>query len=157
MNVSTLQLLGFTLILCGDENQVVSLMRTETSPTSLHPSHTRWVMELNEYAQGIRTQFDWPIDLTHATAFQHRVFAALQTIPFGNCETYGGVAKHINQPQAARGVGQAVGKNPVLIVIPCHRVVAAHGLGGFSCGLDLKEKLLEHESQYKRECLSAHF
>lgn len=146
MNKSIIELLGFTLELCGNENLVVSLIRVDSGSPFIHPSHTRWVSELQEYEQGVRKHFDWPMDLSATTNFQHKVFAVLKSIPWGESMTYGGVAKAIHQPQAARGVGQAVGKNPVLIVIPCHRIVAAHGIGGFSCGLDMKQKLMEHEN-----------
>jgi O-6-methylguanine DNA methyltransferase len=85
--------------------------------------------------------FNWNIQFSN-TEFQKKVFNALQSIPYGETRTYHEIAIMIQQPKAARAVGQAISKNPVLIVIPCHRVLAKHGLGGFSSGLDLKETLL---------------
>jgi len=79
------------------------------------------------------------------TDFQKAVWQALKTIPFGHRRTYGDIAKMVGNPKASRAVGGAVGKNPILIAVPCHRVVAQNGLGGFSAGMDLKLKLLELE------------
>lgn len=79
------------------------------------------------------------------TAFQHTVWRAIAAIPAGQVATYGDIARRINNPKAVRAVGTACGANPVPYLIPCHRVVAANGLGGFSSGLDLKKKLLTAE------------
>jgi len=80
------------------------------------------------------------------TAFQRKVWAALCTIPVGTTWSYAGLAKAIGQPNATRAVANANGKNPVPIVIPCHRVIASDGgLGGFSCGIQRKQWLLQHE------------
>ncbi len=89
---------------------------------------------------------DVPIDLTGSTAFERRVYEATRQIPFGKVATYGQIAKAIGQPKAQRAVGQALGKNPIALVIPCHRVVASGGgIGGFTGGLSWKKKLLRHE------------
>ncbi len=89
---------------------------------------------------------DVPIDLTGSTAFERRVYEATRRIPFGKVATYGQIAQAIGQPMAQRAVGQALGKNPIALVIPCHRVVASGGgLGGFTGGLSWKKKLLRHE------------
>jgi O-6-methylguanine DNA methyltransferase len=111
----------------------------------IHPEHQRWIKDIHEYESGLRSYFDWNIKFSN-TEFQKKVFKALQSIPYGETRTYHEVAFMIQQPKAARAVGQAISKNPVLIVIPCHRVLAKHGLGGFSSGLDLKETLLAHEN-----------
>jgi len=84
-----------------------------------------------------------PLMATARTPFQHRLRHALLEIPKGHTCTYGELAKVLNS--GPRAVGQALGANPVPILIPCHRVVAAHGLGGFSCGLEWKKKLLVFE------------
>ncbi len=86
-----------------------------------------------------------PVDLDGSTEFERRVYDATRAIPFGKVATYGQIAKAIGAPNAQRAVGQALGKNPIAIVIPCHRVVASDGLGGFTGGLTWKRKLLRHE------------
>jgi O-6-methylguanine DNA methyltransferase len=102
--------------------------------------------ELAEYFEGKRQHFDVPIDLRWGTPFQKRVLEAASRIPFGECECYGDIARAVGRPQAQRAVGNALGKNPVAIVIPCHRVVATSGgLGGYTGGLDIKRTLMEIE------------
>lgn len=86
-----------------------------------------------------------PLDLT-GTAFQRRVWEALRAIPSGTTRTYGDIAEAIGQPRAARAVGHACAVNPAPVVVPCHRVVGAHGLGGFSGGLPRKRSMLEREA-----------
>jgi methylated-DNA-[protein]-cysteine S-methyltransferase len=101
-----------------------------------------------EYFSGKRSRFDLPLDLSGATPFQKKVYAALSRIPFGEVRTYRWLAEKIGNPRALRAVGMANGKNRWPIVIPCHRVVGSDGfLTGFSApgGLDLKAALLELE------------
>ena len=87
-----------------------------------------------------------PLDLSSGTEFQRRVWNALRRIPSGQTKSYLQVAQSIGRPRAVRAVGQACGANPIPVVIPCHRVLAAGGkLGGFSSGLDWKRKLLARE------------
>jgi methylated-DNA-[protein]-cysteine S-methyltransferase len=101
--------------------------------------------ELAEYFAGQRTEFTVPVRPS-GTPFQKRVWAALTGIPFGVTISYGELARRVGQPTAARAVGGANGRNSIPIVIPCHRVVRSEGaLGGFSYGLDLKERLLALE------------
>ena len=86
-----------------------------------------------------------PIDL-HGTPFQQIVWKALQEIPYGQTVSYSDIAERIEKPNAVRAVGTAIGANPVLIIVPCHRVIAKSGkLGGFRAGLEMKEQLLELE------------
>lgn len=88
-----------------------------------------------------------PIDWNGATHFQKKVWRALQRIPWGQTRSYGEIARAIGKPRAARAVGAACGANPLLLLVPCHRVVAGSGsLGGFSAGLALKKQLLALES-----------
>jgi methylated-DNA-[protein]-cysteine S-methyltransferase len=102
--------------------------------------------QLDDYFLGRRRAFDLPLSYA-GTAFQNRVWAALQTIPYGTTLSYVELAYQINQPKAARAVGAANGKNPLCLVIPCHRVVAANGnLGGYSGGIEAKQWLLSHEA-----------
>lgn len=101
--------------------------------------------QLREYFAGCRTEFDLPLALA-GTEFQRKVWAALRRIPFGQVRRYGDIAKTLHKPAAARAVGAACGKNPLPIVVPCHRVVGSSGsLTGFAGGLHLKEWLLRHE------------
>ncbi len=101
--------------------------------------------QLREYLIGARRMFDLPLDV-RGTAFQKDVWNALCGIPYGTTVSYGEIAAQIDRPRAVRAVGQAVGANPVPIVIPCHRVIGHDGhLVGFGGGLPLKERLLSLE------------
>jgi methylated-DNA-[protein]-cysteine S-methyltransferase len=115
------------------------------------PAVTRWheltTRAVRRTLQGRSLGARPPVDLSNGTAFQRKVWAALQTIPAGKTETYARLAASLKKPKAARAVGSACGANPVPLLIPCHRVVAAHGgLGGFSGGLHWKRKLLGREA-----------
>jgi methylated-DNA-[protein]-cysteine S-methyltransferase len=102
--------------------------------------------ELDEYFDGRRSEFDLAVDLAALPAFQQLVLAELQQVPYGATATYGGLAKRIGKPQAARAVGGALNKNPVPIVVPCHRIVGSSGrLVGYAGGLDRKRQLLALE------------
>ena len=106
------------------------------------------VKQLRAYAAGRAVRFTIPLDLSAGTAFQQAVWQALRLIPYGETRSYAWVARKIGRPTAARAVGAACGANPVLILVPCHRVVARDGsLGGFSSGLPLKRRLLTLEAQ----------
>ncbi len=103
------------------------------------------VDELREYVEGDRKQFTCPIEL-QGSDFNRRVWTRVSRIPYGQTTTYGEIAREFEKPGAARAVGTANGRNPIPIIIPCHRVVAAGGkLGGFGGGLPLKRKLLDLE------------
>ena len=102
-------------------------------------------MQLEQYFAGKRTAFDIPLDL-EGTDFQQLAWRALCRIPFGKTISYGDQAKNIKKPKAFRAVGSANGKNPIPIIVPCHRVVAGDGsLGGYSLGLKMKKQLLALE------------
>lgn len=104
-----------------------------------------YTMELIEYLQGRRKEFSLPIDL-HGTTFQRSVWHALQEIPFGQTVSYTDIAERIQRPGSVRAVGTAIGANPVLINVPCHRVIAKNGaLTGYRGGLEMKEQLLAVE------------
>ena len=100
--------------------------------------------ELQEYFAGKRAEFTVAAR-PYGTAFQQKVWSALSRVPWGRVVTYGDLAEAVGQPTACRAVANAVGKNPLLIFIPCHRVVGASGLGGFSAGLEAKRALLTLE------------
>ena len=101
----------------------------------------RW---LDIYFSGKQPDFTPQIDL-YGSEFQEKVWKELLTIPFGHTATYGEIAKRVGC-RSAQAVGQAIGQNPILIIVPCHRVVAAHGIGGYSVGEKRKIWLLEHEN-----------
>lgn len=146
MKTSTFKFKSYLFQLCSEGNSVISLIRVEHEPISIHPEHLQFIKDINNYENGLNKEFNWDIRFSN-TEFQKKVFSALQSIPYGETRTYQEIAQMIQQPKAARAVGQAISKNPVLIVIPCHRVLAKSGLGGFSSGLDLKESLLKLESK----------
>jgi methylated-DNA-[protein]-cysteine S-methyltransferase len=116
------------------------------SPGS-HPLLAEAERQLQEYFAGTRTAFALALDLG-GTAFQRSAWRALQSIPFGTTRTYGEQARRLGRTNGARAVGAANARNPVPIVLPCHRLVGAGGaLTGFAGGLDLKRALLEHEAR----------
>lgn len=104
--------------------------------------------ELIEYFEGQRRSFTVPYDF-HGTEFQKAVWFALCEIPFGETKSYSEIANHINKPAAVRAVGAAIGANPILIKVPCHRVIGKNGsLTGYRGGLAMKTQLLDLEGQY---------
>lgn len=106
--------------------------------------------QLLEFYSGQRQNFDLPIEFK-GTAFQKSVWRALLNIPYGETKTYKQVAVELGKEQAVRAVGTAIGKNPISIIAPCHRVIGTDGnLRGFAGGLEAKAKLLEHESSTKQ-------
>jgi methylated-DNA-[protein]-cysteine S-methyltransferase len=104
-------------------------------------------IQLAEYFSGERKEFELPLSLS-GTEFQVSVLEALQQIPYGETASYGDVAKRIGRPKAVRAVGAANGRNPIPIIVPCHRVIGSSGdLTGFGGGLDTKEALLRLEAE----------
>lgn len=111
-----------------------------------HPVLRQAVEQLTGYFAGTRTSFDLPLDLQGGTPFQQSVWAALLRIPAGHTTSYGQLSQGIGNPSAVRAVGAAVGRNPLSVVVPCHRVVGADGsLTGYAGGLDRKTALLRLE------------
>ncbi|MBK0392269.1 methylated-DNA--[protein]-cysteine S-methyltransferase [Ramlibacter algicola] len=111
-----------------------------------HPVLVQAMRQLDEYFAGRRTQFDLPLDLQAGTAFQQGVWRALLAIPHGAHCTYGALAQRIDAVRAVRAVGAAVGRNPLSIVVPCHRVLGSTGaLTGYAGGLERKTALLRLE------------
>lgn len=104
--------------------------------------------ELRQYFDGRRTIFTVPVNLTGLPKFQRKVLATVLTIPFGEVRSYTWVAQRIGHPRAARAVGTALGRNPVPIIVPCHRVRRSDGgMGGYLFGLSFKERLLALERE----------
>lgn len=125
------------------------MQRTEdgSSFREVHPTGIvqETVRQLREYFAGERRKFELKLQLT-GTAFQLRVWDALQSIPYGETKSYRYIAERIGSPKAYRAVGGANHKNPVMIIVPCHRVIGADGsMTGFGCGINIKEQLLELE------------
>jgi methylated-DNA-[protein]-cysteine S-methyltransferase len=112
--------------------------------------------QLRDYFGGRRRGFDLPLDIRQLTAFQERVLNSVSAIPYGEVETYGALARRAGIPQGSRAVGSAVARNPLPILIPCHRVVSSGGqLCGFLGGLDMKRWLLKLEGVDPSRLLSA--
>jgi methylated-DNA-[protein]-cysteine S-methyltransferase len=115
-----------------------------------HDGSQRWLQaaadELSGYWEGrMPKRFGVPLDL-QGTAFQQAVWRALLDVPPGHTSTYGAIARQVGTPQASRAAGAAIGRNPVAIIVPCHRIVGSNGsLTGFAGGLKRKETLLQHE------------
>lgn len=119
----------------------------EVEKRGSHPVLINAERQIAEYFARKRRSFSVPIDM-RGTLFQRQVWEALLAIPFGSTKSYGDLAKQVGRPQAARAVGAASGKNPISIIVPCHRLVGSTGnLTGFAGGLDAKARLLELEGR----------
>lgn len=137
------------LLLAASPTGLVALEfegRSRRAPRALSPDALAgYVRELDEYFTGRRRQFSFPLDL-RGTDFQLACWRALLEIPYGETRTYADIARAIARPKAFRAVGMANNRNPIAIVVPCHRVIASDGtLCGYGGGLDVKRKLLELE------------
>ena len=135
---------GLAAILWEDDDPE----RVPLGPVAEKPDHPVLVeteRQLGEYFAGARTDFDLPLDFA-GTDFRRRVWTALLAIPFGETRSYAEVARSVGNPTAHRAVGAAIGRNPISIVAPCHRVIGAGGaLTGFAGGLNTKRHLLALE------------
>jgi methylated-DNA-[protein]-cysteine S-methyltransferase len=127
--------------------QAIDLLGEKAQEADFSPDALSSITQrFQEYYSGKKTIFPDALDFSGATVFQRQVWQAAQQIPHGETRSYGWIAKQIGKPRAARAVGQALGKNPFLVIVPCHRVIAGDGtLGGFGCGLPAKQKLLKLE------------
>ena len=118
-----------------------------TWSTDPHPVLEEVVRQLAEYFAGERTEFELEL-APHGTEFQRRVWGLLLEIPYGETRTYGSLAGELGNPRSVRAVGLANGRNPISIVVPCHRVIGADGtLVGYGGGLERKRALLAHEAE----------
>lgn len=134
------------IVVFADAKSVVAI-EFRDKPREIHPNTLtkRAVKELKEYFEGTRTRFSVPLDF-NGTAFQKKVWRAIFRIPFGASKTYGAIAKSIGNPKAVRAVGTATGKNPLCIIVPCHRVLPSDGsIGNYSSGPAKKAFLLTLE------------
>ncbi|MFU8793241.1 MAG: methylated-DNA--[protein]-cysteine S-methyltransferase [Acholeplasmataceae bacterium] len=138
------------LYMVTDKDRLIKL--TQECPNSDVPrikteTHQKVITQLEAYFDGKRTTFDLPLKIQGST-FSLKVYDALKKIPFGQTITYGDLAKIIGQPKAARAVGGALNKNPIMIILPCHRVIGHNqALVGFRGGLALKKTLLDIEKK----------
>lgn len=139
------------LLLEEEDGKIVCLLFERDIPANVEQSDTptlqKAAQELSEYFAGNRKEFDIPLN-PKGTDFQKSVWNALCTIPYGKTMSYGQVAAQIGNPKASRAVGMANNKNPIPILIPCHRVIGANGkLVGYGGGIWIKQKLLELEQK----------
>lgn len=133
--------IGLRAVLWPDDNDRISLPAKLTKSDG-DPVLTKTAMQIEQYFAGERTNFDLPLDL-RGTDFQKAAWISLASIPYGETWTYKQQAERLGRPKAMRAVGAANGKNPVSIVLPCHRVIGADGaLTGFAGGLGTKKHLL---------------
>ncbi len=122
-------------------------------PAPVQQWHSLTVKALTAALAGSATGESAPLDWSGSTEFQRRVWTAMRAIPCGRTRSYSEIARDIGQPAATRAVGAACGANPIPVLVPCHRVLAAHGrLGGFSGGLDWKRTLLAREAPPCFDC-----
>lgn len=131
-----------------DFARTVHLMeeRLQASATEAQPEVDFIADELREYFSGTRTTFTVPLDRSLSSGFAARVHEAISTVGFGETVSYGQLATLVNSPGAVRAVGTACGKNPIPVVVPCHRVLRSDGsLGGYSGGVGIKAELLHLE------------
>lgn len=147
--------LGFTRIV-GDADGIasVSVLNSKEKITDIIPVELEdCVHQLNEYFEGNRKNFSLKLN-PQGTDFQNRVWKALSTIPYGKTLSYLQLSQQLGDVKAIRAVANANGKNPLWIIVPCHRVIGSDGsLTGYAGGLYRKQWLLEHESPYKQQSL----
>ena len=142
MKISFVSLLG-PITIFEEGGKIVSLLFSYSEHSDSSPLLEKAKEEIVEYFQGKRKTFDLPLD-AKGTEFQKRVWKELLDIRYGETLSYGEIGDRIGT-KAYRAIGNACGKNPIPILIPCHRVVGKDNIGGFSLGLDLKRKLLDIE------------
>jgi methylated-DNA-[protein]-cysteine S-methyltransferase len=124
----------------------VSLERIDDADLAVRPILQRTALELSEYFGGQRAEFDVPLDWGPMAPFQRAVLEATAQVPLGRVDTYAGIARKIGNPRATRAVGNALGRNPIPVIVPCHRVIRSDAtLGGYTGGLGIKQRLLSHE------------
>ena len=139
--------LGIRYVMFNNDAHPKPLERLHISDTEIHDSVNDAITQLQEYCDGSRRDFDLPLDL-QGTEFQVAAWRALADIPYGHTASYGQQAASIGRPKAVRAIGGANGRNPVAIVLPCHRIVGADGsLTGFGGGIAVKKWLLDHEQR----------
>ena len=137
--------LGIRFVMFANDAHPKPLEKLQISDTEIHGSVNDAITQLEEYFAGSRHDFELSLDL-QGTEFQVAAWNALADIPYGRTASYGQQAASIGRPKAVRAIGGANGRNPVAIVLPCHRIVGADGsLTGFGGGIEVKKWLLDHE------------
>lgn len=127
----------------SEEEALVALNLRSTAMRIGAKSLGSSVSRIQNYCRGQYVTFDEALDLSTGSVFEQQVWYACRTIPYGQTRSYGWLAAQLGRPKAARAVGNALGKNPIPIIIPCHRVIAANNrIGGFSGGIEIKKRLL---------------
>jgi methylated-DNA-[protein]-cysteine S-methyltransferase len=153
------------LLLSGDEQRLSAVYLPPASEDAALVSGSRRAdapfarvrEQLEAYFDGERLEFDVPLDMDRATPFYRNVWQALLEIPYGTTTSYGELARHLGNPAAARAVGAANGRNPIAIIVPCHRVIGSAGsLTGYAGGLERKRYLLRHEAEVASRFVSPH-
>jgi methylated-DNA-[protein]-cysteine S-methyltransferase len=148
-----------TLLLCGDEEHLTGLYTAPRCDDAALVSHATRAEapfacvrdQLEQYFAGERLEFDVPLSFEGGSAFFQSVWRSLLEIPYGATATYGELARKLDHPTAARAVGLANGRNPIAIIVPCHRVIGSNGdLTGYAGGLERKRFLLDHEMDVMR-------
>jgi methylated-DNA-[protein]-cysteine S-methyltransferase len=148
--------LGIRYVMFANDAHPKPLERLRISDSEIHGSVNDAITQLDEYFNGSRRDFDLPLDLC-GTEFQVEAWKALADIPYGHTASYGQQAASIGRPKAVRAIGGANGRNPVAIVLPCHRIVGADGsLTGFGGGIAVKKWLLDHEQSMLHSMTSNH-
>lgn len=140
-----------TMKITYEENSITEIKFCEHTPSNSAPSSLSDLAaaQILEFLLGKRREFDFPTE-PKGTSFQLAVWRALADIPYGETRTYGQIANTIGKPGAARAVGMACNRNPLWIVIPCHRVIGSnHALTGYAGGLDRKQTLLDLERKFR--------
>ena len=149
-------------LLITEENGAITNIFFDSSPICTVPKQPtplleKTIIQLDEYFQGNRKQFDIPLS-PKGTPFQQKVWSALLTIPYGKTVNYAELSQQIDNPKAYRAVGQANKKNPIIIVIPCHRVIGKNGsLTGYSEGIDIKKQAIKTRKNYLKIILTCFF
>ena len=143
----TVTLFDRSFVIRSDGTAITALQQGTTESEASCPVLEAAAQQLREYEAGTRTGFTLPL-APSGTAFQQQVWAALLEIPCGETRAYGEIAAAIGKPEAAQAVGMACNKNPILLLIPCHRIIGKGGkLTGYAAGLELKEQLLNLEKR----------
>ncbi|MDY6966568.1 MAG: methylated-DNA--[protein]-cysteine S-methyltransferase [Halobacteriota archaeon] len=133
------------VIVISDEEELKRVSMAD-SPPETHLNSIGIIKDLKRYFEGLTVDFTrYNVNLSGLSDFERTILNETRAIPYGATTTYSELAEKVGRKKAARAVGNALGKNPLPIVIPCHRVVGKHGIGGYSSGKDIKEKLLKLE------------
>ncbi len=145
--------IGMIEVETDGRDAVVSVSFVEKAESELRPGGDacqRVIRQLEEYFRGQRRQFELELS-PEGTAFEQSVWSEIRRIPFGETESYGNVARRLGDPSMARAVGLANSRNPIAVIIPCHRIIGSDGdLTGYAGGLDRKKWLLSLESGQQR-------